>query len=404
MRDLVRQVVVALDITHFCRKGVFALERSFPTTFTRKTPMVIGYDDLLSFVQLMLPLLRLTQQRNLAWTVLGILRVRDAHLTISEIARAMTSRSHHWHKFKRLWRFLSNTRWSPVACSAALLRFLLSRWHIGQYLPLIIDQSTIAGRWEVLWASVPFRGRALPLYFQLFRATDINAVADGSQNKLEEQFVSALLTLIPATIRPLLLFDRGYARVTLMQLLQACQVHYVIRVCKETWVRYHRYQGPLAAVKVRRGELLWWPRARYQLKTAYLVNIAISLNATAEEPWYLVTNLRRADSTVSWYERRFHCEELFRDVKDQLHLETIRTQKRERIERLLFAVVVAYYALTLIGLAAQRAGHRPHVCRYRVSAPWLALRLLFMPHLLKPRMLRRALLIYSWSLSYRESG
>lgn len=59
--------------------------------------MVIGYDNLLSFVQLMLPLLRVTQQRNLAWTVLGILKVRDAHLTISEIARAMTTKSHHWH-------------------------------------------------------------------------------------------------------------------------------------------------------------------------------------------------------------------------------------------------------------------------------------------------------------------
>jgi len=366
--------------------------------------MVIGYDDLLSFVQLMLPLLRLTQQRNLAWTVLGILRVRDAHLTISEIARAMTTRSHHWHKFKRLWRFLSNTRWSPAACSGALLRFLLTRWRIGHYLPLIIDQSTIAGHWEVLWASVPFRGRALPVYCQLFRAADINAIADGSQNKLEEQFVSTLLALIPATIKPLLLFDRGYARVPLMQLLQASHVHYVIRVCKETWVRYRRYQGPLSGVSVRRGELLWWSHARYQLKTAYPVNIAITLNATAEEPWYLVTNLRRADTTVSWYERRFRCEELFKDTKDQLHLETIRTQKRERVERLLFAIIVAYYALTLIGLAGQRAGYRPYVCRYRVSAAWLALRLLYMSQLLKPRMVRRALLIYSWSLSYRESG
>ena len=37
--------------------------------------MAIGYDDLLRFVQLMLLVLRLTQQRNLAWTVLGILKV-----------------------------------------------------------------------------------------------------------------------------------------------------------------------------------------------------------------------------------------------------------------------------------------------------------------------------------------
>lgn len=73
------------------------------------------------------------------------------------------------------------------------------------------------------------------------------------------------------------------------------------------------------------------------------------------------------------------------------------------MERLLFAVVVAYYAITLIGVAAQRAGLRRKVCKDRVSAAWMALRLLQMPQFLKPRLVRKALCLYSWSLAY-ESG
>jgi len=76
--------------------------------------MPLQYHDVLSFVQSVQPALRLTRQRNLVWLVLGLLEVRDAHLTISEIARAIQTRSAHWHKFKRMYRFLSNLKWSPA--------------------------------------------------------------------------------------------------------------------------------------------------------------------------------------------------------------------------------------------------------------------------------------------------
>ncbi len=366
--------------------------------------MVIGYHEILDFVQQMLPDMRVTRQRNLTWLVLGILRIRDAHLTVSEIARAILTRSDHWYKFKRMWRFLSNTKWSPTECFRDVLGFVLDRFHAGTYLPVIIDQSTLAGKWEILWASIPFRGRAVPIYFTLFRKTDFSDQDENSQNLLEERFVRAVVSLFPDPQRLLLLFDRGYARVPLIQLLDALRVFYVIRVRGGTWVQFRsKYQGLLQNIPIRRGQLIWWRDALYQQQEQYPVNLAISLNETAEEPWYLVTNLRRAATTVNWYARRFRCEELFRDIKDQLHLETIRLKGSERIERLLFGLVVAYLALTLIGVAAHRAGLRKKVCKDRISPAWMALRLLHMPQFLKPRLVRKALLAYSWSLYY-ESG
>lgn len=247
--------------------------------------MVIGYHAILDFVQQMMPGMRVTRQRNLAWLVLGILQIRDAHLTVAEIARAIQTRSDHWYQFKRMWRFLSNAKWSPTACFCDVLGFVLSRFRGGAYLPVIIDQSILAGKWEVLWAAIPFRGRALPIYFTLFRPTDFRHQEAGSQNLLEERFVRSVVGLFPEPQRLLLLFDRGYARVPLMRLLNTLSVSYVIRVRGGTWVQYRsHYQDLLQDVPIRRGQLLWWRNALYHQQEKYPVNLAISRHAAAEEP------------------------------------------------------------------------------------------------------------------------
>jgi hypothetical protein len=351
----------------------------------------------------MLPEMRVTRLRNLAWSMLGILRVRDGHLTVSEIARSITSKCDHWHKFKRLWRFVCSVKWAPTAYFVSILCFILQRFHPGHYLPVIIDQSTIAGKWEVLWASIPFRGRALPFCFQVFRHQDLHESDELSQNLLEDRFVRQVASLLSSALNPVLLFDRGYARVSLMQLLDTLGMRWAIRVRKGTWVRRRRYHGALAGISIRPGALLWWPQVFYHQLAQYQANLAIALNATAAEPWFLLTNLSRAALTVRLYERRFRCEELFRDLKDQLHLETIRVTYLERVERILFCLVITYLALTLIGVASLRAGMARKVGNDKISPAWMALRLLTMPWLLKPRLISRALTIYSWSLAY-ESG
>jgi hypothetical protein len=359
---------------------------------------------MLDFVQSLLPSFRVTRQRNLALLASGISRVRDGHLTISEIARYIPNRCTHWSKFKRIKRFLANPRWAPEQLFDRLVRFVLSRYATGATLPVIIDQSTLDGRWEVLWASVPFRGRALPIAYRIFTYDEINQDPEGSQNKIENAFIRRLVSLLPRDPMPILLLDRGYARVDLLQLLDELDVHYVVRACKNVWVRTpDGYAGPLADIQVRPGTLRGWGDTLYHQQVRYRVRLVVTQSVEADEPWYLVTNLSRADSAVRWYERRFRCEELFRDLKDQLHLETIRLQHTERVARLLFGMVVLYHALTLIGAEAQKRGWRNKVCKDKVSLAWMALRLLAMPFILTDRALHYALFRSRWSLLY-ESG
>ena len=366
--------------------------------------MVLRYGEMLFFVQRVLPGWRLTRQRNLALLALGIAGVRDAHLTVAEIARAVPARTDHHSKYKRIWRFLSNPLWSPTELFPHLMRFLLKRFYPKQRVPVIIDQSTIRGRWEVLWASIPFRGRALPIAFRLFAYADISRDPEGTMHKIEDSFVRQVVQAMPKRLPILLLFDRGYARVSLFKVLDELGVEYVVRVPKNVWVQYGKaYEGILADIPVTRGAQIWWSRTLYHQKKRYTVNLAITLNATAEEPWYLATNLKRASTTVRWYERRFRCEELFRDLKDQLHLETIRIQNRQRVIRLIFGMMILYCALTLVGAIVQQRGLRKKVCQDRVSLVWLALRAIFMPWFLSHDLICHALFARCWSLSY-ETG
>lgn len=366
--------------------------------------MRLGYHIVLEFVQSLLPAFRVTRQRNLALLASGMCRVRDGHLTVSEIARYIPNRCQHWSKFKRMKRFLANHRWHPSQLFGYVVRFVLSRYSIGSYLPVIIDQSTIDGRWEVLWASVPFRGRALPIAFRLFTYTQIGQDPQGSQNKIENSFIRQVVSLLPDDPRPIMILDRGYARVDLLSRLEELGVKYVVRAPKNVWVRIpDGYEGLLAGMEVLPGTLRGWGDTQYHQEQHHRVRLVVTHNPKAEEPWYLVTNLSRADSATRWYERRFRCEELFRDLKDQLHLETTRLQHTPRVARLLFGMVVLYHALTLVGAEGRRRKLRKKVCKDKTSLAWMALRLLAMPAVLTAEALRYALFRSRWCLLY-ESG
>jgi len=367
--------------------------------------VTLGYGKIAFFVQSLCQGFRLTRQRNLAIMALGILRIPDGHLTLSEIARSVPTRSDHQHKLKRIHRFVASDKWSPADLFPQMLSYLLTRFRVGQYLPIIIDQSTLGGRWEVLWASIPFRGRALPIAFRLFRHADIQEGREKSQNKIEERFLRQVVGMLPDPSRAVLLLDRGYARVALFRLLEELGVRYVVRIKTNVWISHRSHRGCLRGYTVDKGVQLWWPGARYHQTARYPLNIAITRNATAEEPWYLATNLSRAETAVHWYERRFRCEELFRDLKDQLHLETIRiaVQRPERVEKLLLGMMVLYYALTFLGAELQKSGQRKKVCKDRVSLVFLAIRALLMPWLLTHERQVHALFHSRWSLSY-ETG
>ncbi len=214
---------------------------------------------------------------------------------------------------KRLWRFLGNPRVDALAVQVALIPTTLSALGRPRVLGLAIDwtyfDSTLPTgariRYQVLRIAIPRRGRALPL---VHLAYDRDNLPTGtSQNQLEEAALLAVVQALPVGMRPVILADRGFARATFLEWLQAHRLDYVVRIdtgtcimepdgrrwklgeealqpgdlAFHTLVRYGPYHG--------RSRDLWthlaltWRLPRSQQRDPR--------HGAPEQPWYLATNL-----------------------------------------------------------------------------------------------------------------
>jgi len=90
--------------------------------------------------------------------------------------------------------------------------------------------------------------------------------------------------------------------------------------------------------------------------------IAHPTGLLVEEPWFLISN-RAPDLDLVWsYEKRFCCEQLFRDQKsDVFHLADSGLREPGQIDRLLLVVAIAVLASSLQGYALSLAGLRRQV-------------------------------------------
>jgi hypothetical protein len=99
---------------------------------------------------------------------------------------------------------------------------------------------------------------------------------------------------------------------------------------------------------------VWFKKVSYR-SDGYVqdVNICGVVAEGSDDPWWLVTNLKTAPSTINRYELRFRIEEWFKDLKHQLRIANQQTKSIKRIRRLLFVSCVAYGFLLLTGRLAK---------------------------------------------------
>lgn len=71
------------------------------------------------------------------------------------------------------------------------------------------------------------------------------------------------------------------------------------------------------------------------------------------DPWFLITNLRKPETTIARYHERFHIEEWFKDMKHQLGIVKLQTRNLKRVRRLVFVSCIAYGITMLIGTIAK---------------------------------------------------
>jgi Transposase DDE domain len=187
-----------------------------------------------------------TQQATLSQMVCGLLCCRS--LLLAEIARSFETSVAFPHNLKRVERYVSNPRINSLQSQQVVARRLLRQLHHRlqlnpqQPLEIIIDWTSV-WPFQVLSALVPVAGRAVPILQWAIARDQLKA----QQNTFEMQFIAALRRCLPKHWKVVIVADRGFQRVALLQYLDAQGLGYVICLkgdaCVEAELRAARRQS-----------------------------------------------------------------------------------------------------------------------------------------------------------------
>jgi len=298
----------------------------------------------------------------LGWMVAGLLLSEticfDRWKTRLPLAHCLAS---SWQR--RCQRWLSNRRIDVEAFYGPLILWAIQHWqNPGQPLLLALDTTMLWNRFCVVVVSVVAHGRAIPLLWQTLEHPSASVSASVSIALLEK--ADQLLSGFGAVT---LLADRAFPCDELIAWFKSRpRWSYIMRLRGDTEI--HGTAAPLGCqvrkLQLRRGQCRGFRGVRLWADGSQSVNLVIAhpTGLLVEEPWFLISNLAPDLDLVWSYEKRFCCEQLFRDQKSGVfHLADSGLRDPARIDRLLLVVAIAVLASSLQGYALSLAGLRRQV-------------------------------------------
>jgi hypothetical protein len=299
--------------------------------------------------------LRLSQAKTLAILVGAAMRVE--RINLANIGRAMGGLVKH--QIKRCWRFCANDRIETADALRPILAKVLKKRK--KKLLISFDWTDIKS-FQSLVASVVFKGRCIPVCWASCR----KHVYEGhrSRNAFEESLLLVLRSMIPPSVKLILLADRGFGRTELARFCQNHGFSYIIRIQPQVYVRCASYSGKLIDYPVHKGICKLLKQVAYRSHHSVSQNIVVrwarGLPARRDECWFLMSDLSGGPAQISnLYGRRMSIEQLFRDQKNKRNgwsLRDTRITRPDRIDRLLLILAIAYLLLCGVGLMALRQG------------------------------------------------
>ncbi len=349
------------------------------------------YTTIFTRMRQLLPKQRITQVRNLALLMTGLVLARSVHL--DHISNKLPLKAKIPSLSNRLRRFLSNTRFCIKTCYAPVAQALLARFAQVE-LVFILDTTQLGRHHRLLTVSLAYRGRAFPLWFSVHRGKKGHVKVSHAIRLLEE-------------IRPWLphqqvqvLGDSAFGEVELIKQLSLWHWAYVLRVkghysVAREGIDWHR----LMDLGLKPGQSRWLGAVHLTKKHNFVgCYVAMHWAKGEDEPWYLVSSLGSWQPVLRAYRKRMWTEEFYGDLKGHgFNLEATRLDSVLRLERLVLAVSLVYVWLLAFGSWVVKNGYRHYVDRrdrrdksyFRIGWDWLErqlrlehpFRVIFQPYL-----------------------
>ena len=311
-------------------------------------------------------MIRVTILKNIALVTYGLItlyhgaRGGNGWLSKAALARCLPLGTGPKEREQRLYRFLGNTRLSPEVL-IPLHVALACGTKLRERLPMILDQTTLRGV-ETLLIGLVFEGRVLPIAFSCFMKNLIHK----SQNILEHSLILAAMSCFPIEFRPLLILDRGYARVALFIQLRQEGIPFLCRAKRSVMVYLNGKGQTLGRFRIKPGQVRRYSVLYHSQKKEPL-DLIIYFGKGYQEPWYLLvpqgTSLT-AEEIVELYAKRMSIEQGFRDWKTHLGVRGLvfyGDNPAPRLTRLLLAFSLSYLLCLALGSTEEAQAVRAFV-------------------------------------------
>lgn len=293
------------------------------------------------------------------WQLLRAL-LQDFTVSLCGLARQLERGGVATSGRQYLFRWLSRPRWEPLE----LYRHLPQCWpqplRRAATIPLLIDCTVLGEQWNVLQVSIPWNGRALPLYRAVVNYREPEA---GQTQLLWEALAWLRLHLPGPQSRYVIVVDRGFPSHALIRHLQEQRWRYVLRIGGNWRLTHPR----LSALLEQAGQALqetgrngkWFGggvlgrrgKGRDQWSQTA---VALYWRPGNQEVWYLATSERSWQAAARIYRQRMQIEAAFRDVKGPNGIDHLRHWTcRDRVSRLL--AWLAIYEWRLASLFVKHA-------------------------------------------------
>ncbi len=195
---------------------------------------------------------------------------------------------------------------------------------------------------QILPLAFPYRGRAVPFNFITYSS---KTIADECRSRNMEHYrvIGELKDLLEG--RPLVL-DREFSYERLFEDMARERLRFVIRLNTGDRPTIVDEEGRQVTYSISPGERIFLRGVYYKGKVK--VNLAGQWDKGLGVPLWVISNLE-PEKALEIYKARMKIEESFRDLKSLLGLNKIMNKSRERMEKMVAMVLLAFAIAFLVG-------------------------------------------------------
>lgn len=298
-----------------------------------------------------LPTQRATQRRKLSELAGGVLVCQTPNLMeLSNVLDRPTESAEA--RYNYVERFLKNPLVETNVVMESYAKDLLTRLAVHQHtLVLMLDQSKVNDKLELLMVSVRLRKRAVPIFWM---AKETNGAIGFEE---QEKLLEVVRSWMPAGTRVMLAGDRFYGTTNLVEWCQKYDWRYRLRLKGNLYVYQDQGEDKTLA-QLNMGQKRVTDKLRF--RAGMVTYVGFLHEAGHDEPWYIAMDCVPNEYKTRDYEMRWGIENMFSDFKSRgFSLMKTRIRFFDRLERLILILSIALHWAVSMGLWHEK-NHKDH--------------------------------------------